>query len=87
VNGARAGQVILLSDGALIGRSGDCAIRLNDPAVSRQHARLRFASDRWFIQDLGSAGGTYLNGAAVKAGGLKNGDRIRVGSTEFELHT
>jgi hypothetical protein len=87
MSGPHAGRVMAIKDGTLIGRSGDCAIRLTDEAVSRLHARLRYASDRWFIQDMGSAGGTFLNGVAIKAGGVKAGDRIRVGSTEFELHT
>jgi len=68
-----------------IGRSSSCSLRLADLSVSRQHARLRFASGRWYIQDMNSSGGTYINGARVDAAPLNNGDHIRIGSTEFEF--
>ena len=69
-----------------IGRSSSCSLRLSDPTVSRQHACLRYASRKWYIQDMNSAGGTYVNGTRVNATPLNNGDRIRVGSTEFEFN-
>jgi len=60
---------------------------LADLAVSRQHARLRFAKGRWFIQDVGSHGGTYVNNIRINAVELHHGDRIRIGTTEFEFHS
>ena len=83
LNGTYAGHSIPLRDGLLIGRSFACALRLSDPSVSRRHARLRYAGGHWYIQDMSGQSGTYVNGARVKAAALNNGDRIRVGSTDF----
>jgi hypothetical protein len=79
------GRPISLLDGLLIGRSSSCGLRLADPAVSRRHARLRYGSGRWYIQDLNSAAGTLVNGAEVNATALRSGDRIQIGSSEFEF--
>ena len=86
LNGATAGQVYRLADGLLIGRSTKTSLQLSDPRVSRQHVRLRFGGGQWFIQDLNSKGGTFVNGKKVDAVALVNGDHIRIGSTEFEFH-
>ncbi len=69
--------------GLLIGRGSECTLRLADRAASRQHARLAFAQGNWYLQDLGSRGGTYVNGIRVNAIGLKEGDHIRIGNSEF----
>lgn len=72
-----------VADGAVMGRDPGCTLRLADPYVSRRHARLRYAQGVWYIQDLGSKGGTFVNGNAVTATALRDGDRIRVGGAEF----
>jgi hypothetical protein len=69
------------SVGAEIGRGSSCTVRLRERAVSRLHARLRYAEGAWFVQDQGSAGGTYVNGERVPAARLKSGDRITIGGT------
>jgi len=86
MNGSVAGQVYSLMDGWVIGRSIQSSLRLSDPAVSRQHARFRFGGDRWFIQDMNSTGGIYVNGKQVDAVALTNGDHILIGSTEFVFY-
>ncbi|MCO5198714.1 MAG: FHA domain-containing protein [Anaerolineae bacterium] len=48
-----------------IGRATDREIVLNDPNVSRRHARLEHRAGGWYICDLGSTNGTYLNGAPI----------------------
>ncbi|MGC1374883.1 MAG: FHA domain-containing protein, partial [Anaerolineales bacterium] len=83
--GQLAGNSLPVTDNYLIGRGRECQVQLSDRAVSRQHARIRYAGGRWYIQDLKSAGGTYLNGVKVSAAPLNPGDRIRVGSSEFEF--
>jgi len=84
-----AGEVIgrstPVSDGMVIGRGAACQLRLSERAVSRQHASLRYAQGQWFIQDLQSTTGTWVNGQRVTASALKNGDHIRIGSSEFEF--
>ncbi len=79
------GQMAVFANELIIGRSTSCSLRLADHAVSRQHARLYYATGRWYIRDMNSAGGTYVNGARVSAAALNNGDRIRIGSNEFEF--
>lgn len=74
-------------DHILIGRASDCDVRVQDPAVSRRHARLRLAQGQWFIQDQNSSSGLYVNGARVSAARLSPGDVIRIGQTELRFQT
>jgi serine/threonine protein kinase len=62
----------------------------NDPAayVSRQHARIVADAGGYFIEDLGSANGTYLNDRRLPAGvptRLRNGDRVRIGKSQLNF--
>ena len=57
-----ASQELLLDrDLTVIGRAPDNALVLNEPAVSRYHARIAREADRYLITDLGSSNGTRLN--------------------------
>ena len=71
-----------LADGEnVIGRLGD-DIQVADSTVSRRHSKLVNRQGRWFIEDLGSANGTYLNGVKVlQSIVLTRGDQIRLGAT------
>ena len=65
----------------VIGRDLSCALRFNDPAVSRRHLRFIRRQNEVFLEDLGSANGTLLNGRSVAAAlRITDGDEIRVGS-------
>ncbi|MCR3753758.1 FtsK/SpoIIIE domain-containing protein [Lentzea californiensis] len=90
VEGPDSGRKFPLHRGtAVIGREPGCEVRLTDPLVSRQHARLTI-SDVAQITDLGSANGVQLGGAAVSRSVLRPGDRVRVGDTQLQvrvLHT
>jgi len=67
-----------------IGRAADSHIMLPNPAVSKKHATIACNGDgKWTVQDLDSANKTYLNGQAVRAAPIKNGDAIRI--TEFTI--
>jgi pSer/pThr/pTyr-binding forkhead associated (FHA) protein/tRNA A-37 threonylcarbamoyl transferase component Bud32 len=86
--GADEGRLIDLADEFMIGRADSGEGRLgDDPELSRRHARIaRGAGGALFIEDLGSANGTFVNGERI--GGpteLKMGDSIRVGRTTLEL--
>jgi serine phosphatase RsbU (regulator of sigma subunit) len=66
VKGPHAGQRFPLeAAGALIGRQPDAAVYLESLAVSRQHARVFADNGTWFVEDLGSSNGTFVNGQAV----------------------
>jgi FHA domain len=69
---------------ASVGRSADADIRLESPTVSRRHVSLTRRGVELFVKDLGSANGTYVNGARVAVEGvLRSGDKLRVGDVEL----
>ena len=80
-----AGELLPLAEGAVLGRGPDCAIRMADDAVSKHHARFRYARGAWYIQDLNSSNGTFVNGARVTASALRDGDRIAIGPYELKF--
>ncbi len=84
-----AGRRLLVAPGgAVIGRSRDCDVVLDDAGVSRRHAELRPAPEGWTIEDLGSTNGVRLNDEEIhSARRLRPGDHIEIGSTKivFEL--
>jgi len=69
-----------------IGRSSQNAIQLRDPKLSRRHCEIRPTPEGYFIRDLGSRNGTFVNGARVREARLRDGDRIQVGLARFAFH-
>ncbi|MBK6696197.1 MAG: FHA domain-containing protein [Myxococcales bacterium] len=68
----------------LIGRSAECHVTIEDPLVSRQHARIMLEGDAVTFEDLGSRNGVRINGLPVKRPvQLRDGDRIRIGTQEL----
>jgi hypothetical protein len=68
----------------ILGRSSDCHVTIEDPLVSRHHARIVLEGDRAVVYDLNSRNGVKVNGAPVKDPvELKDGDRIRIGTQEL----
>ena len=63
-----------------IGRRSTCDIVIEDPLVSRDHIQLRSQNGKFIIFDLGSLGGTFLNGQKCQSAILHNGDMIRIGN-------
>jgi pSer/pThr/pTyr-binding forkhead associated (FHA) protein len=71
-----------LDDGTLIGRGPACDVQLDDPLVSRRHARVLGSAIGTGIEDLGSSNGIYVNGR--RSSGitpLHPGDVIQLGAT------
>jgi signal transduction histidine kinase len=68
----------------LIGR-GNVEVALRGPEVSRQHARITGVGSDFYIEDLGSQNGTFVNGTMLEEQKvpLKVGDRVQIGSTIF----
>jgi len=63
-----------------VGREGSFVI--DDEFASGRHARFQVARGRWYVEDLGSTNGTWLNGRRIQATQwLKRGDKIRIGHT------
>ncbi|GEM_PF-2449129 len=70
-----------------IGRAATNDLILQDPAISRQHAVLRFLNHAWVVQDQNSTAGVYVNGNRVREKHLNNGDQIKIGSAVFIFRT
>jgi len=62
-----------------IGRSPDCEIFLDDVTVSRKHAVLLQRDGAFFVEDLGSLNGTFLNRRRIESGELSDGDELQIG--------
>jgi len=67
------------SDQFVFGRNIDCDIVVEENLASRRHAKIICNGSNWFIVDLGSTNGTWVNEERVDARKLESGDRIRVG--------
>jgi serine phosphatase RsbU (regulator of sigma subunit) len=81
-NGPQAGRrYALTGERAVIGRHPDCDIVLEVGAVSRNHCQIVREGDQFFVEDLGSRNGTFLNAETEKISGrrrLQPGDVVRV---------
>ncbi len=62
----------------VVGRE-DATIQIDEPLVSRQHARIERRDSGWRLVDLGSTNLTRVNGEVVRERDLENGDEIRFG--------
>ncbi len=88
-------QILLSTDGdpeaakrayaqneVIIGREESCDFFIPDPVISSRHARLVYRNTHWWIEDLMSTNGTYLNDERVESPAiLINGDELRIGKT------
>ena len=78
------GRIQVQPPSAIVGRDPASAIPLNDPLVSWRHAEFTISGQFVYLRDLGSGSGTWINNAAVTAPkSLRDGDKIRIGSTEL----
>ncbi len=70
----------------IIGREGGCDLCLSNDTVSIRHARLKFSQNQWWIEDLQSTNGTYLNDEKVDAPVvLLSGDEVRCAKVSFDV--
>jgi pSer/pThr/pTyr-binding forkhead associated (FHA) protein len=70
----------------LIGREQDCHLRPNSELVSRHHCAITTDEYSVRVRDFGSTNGTFVNGQRVKGQTVLNsGDRVSIGSLEFEI--
>jgi adenylate cyclase len=75
-----SGAVFEVGAFALIGRGETATVRLADGSISRQHASIRQEDSSFWLVDLGSANGTFVNDAALtSARRLRDGDRLQFG--------
>ncbi len=77
------GRDYALGSTATLGRLPECEVTLDDPSVSRRHARITSSGTRWSIEDLGSTNGLKVNGDRVGSAVLADGDRLELGTVEL----
>ncbi|HEU0236327.1 MAG TPA: FHA domain-containing protein [Candidatus Limnocylindrales bacterium] len=80
------GAVFALDAVTTIGRDVNNTVVVDDPFASGDHAALTFRGRAWYVEDLGSTNGTYVNGSPVEGvAPLGFGDEIQVGQARFRL--
>src|SRR3989338_7492831 len=68
-----------------IGRASDNDIVLDDKRASRHHAQITYENGAYFISDLNTANGTFVNQRRVLNQQLQNGDIIQIGAQIFRF--
>ncbi len=81
LSGTLPGSMVALEGDELVLGRTELADRIDDRGLSRRHARIYRASDGFYVEDLGSKNGTFVNGEQIagKPRKLVDGDRIHVG--------
>lgn len=79
-------RFIIAPGGAVVGRSRECDVVLDDSNVSRRHAEIRPTGQGWLVEDLGSTNGVRVNGRPVQGPHpLEPGDRLELGTAEVRF--
>ncbi|WP_418790482.1 FHA domain-containing protein [Phosphitispora sp. TUW77] len=82
----KQGEVICLGRQTCLGRGHQNNIKLTSSFASHNHARIIFQDDRYFLEDLNSINGTYINGVRVsEAVPLVHGDTIAIAGLTFKF--
>jgi hypothetical protein len=80
------GHVFALDAITTLGRDVNNSIVVDDPFASAEHAVLTFRGSAWYVEDLGSTNGTYVNGNAVTGvATIEFGDELQIGEVRFRL--
>ena len=84
--GLDAGERFDLFGGISIGRSAEADVRIEDRFASGIHARVYSRGASYYVEDMDSTNGTFLNGGAAHGEAeLNDLDEIRIGDTEFRF--
>jgi pSer/pThr/pTyr-binding forkhead associated (FHA) protein len=82
----RQGEIIKLGYKTTVGRGANHQIVMSDTYVSHDHAAIIFQKRNYYLEDLNSVNGTYINGARVNEPvSLKHGDTIRIAGATFKF--
>jgi pSer/pThr/pTyr-binding forkhead associated (FHA) protein len=81
-----AGTALSLDAITTLGRDVNNSIVIDDPFASADHAVLTFRGRAWFVEDLGSTNGSYVNGNPVQGlSSLSFGDELQIGQVRLRL--
>ena len=84
VNGGIGHKVVQIGEGVtVIGRSPECDVQLAVENVSRMHARIKYRDEEYYLEDLDSTNGTYVNSIRVVGCVLRNNDLIEIGGVKI----
>jgi pSer/pThr/pTyr-binding forkhead associated (FHA) protein len=79
-------RTVKIGPSMTIGRAPECELLIDDTYASSQHARIFGKNGTWYVEDLGSTNGTFVNDQKLAAPAMvQQGDKIRVGTTVLEL--
>lgn len=82
----RVGSVFALDAVTTLGRDVNNTIVIDDTYVSSEHAVLSYRGRAWYIEDVGSTNGTFVNGGGIEGvQALGFGDDIQIGQVRFRL--
>ncbi len=85
-NGTPEGIFYPLYAVTTLGRSPANDVIIKDDYTSNEHARISWIDSQWWLEDLGSSNGTFINDLPInKATVITNGDLITVGATQFRV--
>ena len=76
-------EIALEGDSLIIGRDPESNLVLDQPSLSRHHARIERVGEAFLIRDLQSANGTWLRGDRIDEHVLEDGDTVRIGSAQL----
>ena len=74
-----------LQEEIIVGRSSELDMVLVEDMVSRRHARITVTESQIVIEDLGSTNGTFVNGEKISRAGLREGDRVLIGTSILKV--
>ncbi len=83
VRGEAGESEFSLGDVAVLGRAVGCDVTFEDVSVSREHARVVRRGGIYYIEDLNSANGTFVNGRRARRAPLRDGDVIMLGDCQL----
>jgi pSer/pThr/pTyr-binding forkhead associated (FHA) protein len=86
INNTVLKEFIIDQDEIIIGRDADCDIQIDNIAVSREHARITKALENYFVEDMGSKNGTFVNGQKVLKKLIDTGDEITIGKYFLKIY-
>lgn len=88
IQGKKKGETLHLKkeeQQTIIGRDNKCDVQIEDPEVSRRHFCILAQEGKFFLQDMGSSNGTFVNHQQTVWQEIKPGDRISCGTSELEF--
>jgi pSer/pThr/pTyr-binding forkhead associated (FHA) protein len=86
-NSAVVKEVELVKEVTTFGRKTENDIVIDNPAISGFHGKILIENDQYFVEDLNSTNGTFMNGQRIKKSLLKNRDQVSIARHVLELIT